>query len=315
MVVAGTDRTALLLSLATNCSLTLNFSPWSANNGGSWNSGPFDAGSSRERHSVTYFTDRVSDVIRWVAQANSKLGANISIAAMLLDQEPGWAVTPSTNATYLAAMKRKSDLIFNATVELLGSDVKIDMFGWGCIEKAMGLSKVPVGDPINGYANGGSVNGLWCGFGKGWGNADVQRCGCNGYALSELVQSSGPDLYMVGNMDVTQQSFNRTANNGLARGARTSTPWIWLGGGYRQVRREHSKRFNIKSARTNAKAGQDIAEDGGFLMDFTWDYQLYNSWSLGKQINDGYYGAHPTRFARWDLVEYDTIIPSSAALD
>ena len=38
-------------------------------------------------------------------------------------------------------------------------------------------------------------------------------------------------------------------------------------------------------------------------MDYTWDYQLYNSWSLGKQINDDYYGAHPTRFARWDLVE------------
>ena len=77
-------------------------------------------------------------------------------------------------------------------------------------------------------------------------NEDVQRCGCNGYALTEIVQSSGPDLYMVGNMDVTQQAFNRTANNGLARGAKTSTPWIWLGGGYRQ----------------------DIATDGGFVMDF-----------------------------------------------
>ena len=154
--------------LATNCSLTLNFSPW-CNNGGSWRSGPFDAGSARERHSLAYFSDRVSSVARWVEQANARLGANISIAAMLLDQEPGWAITPDTNASYLAAMKRKSDLIFNITVELLGEEVKIDMFGWGCIEKAMGLSKVPVGDPINGYANGGSVNGLWCGFGKGWG--------------------------------------------------------------------------------------------------------------------------------------------------
>ena len=154
--------------LATNCSLTLNFSPW-CNNGGSWHSGPFGDGSARERHSLAYFSDRVSSVARWVEQANARLGANISIAAMLLDQEPGWAITPHTNASYLAAMKRKSDLIFNITVELLGEEVKIDMFGWGCIEKAMGLSKVPVGDPINGYANGGSVNGLWCGFGKGWG--------------------------------------------------------------------------------------------------------------------------------------------------
>ena len=154
--------------LATNCSLTLNFSPW-CNNGGSWHSGPFGDGSARERHSLAYFSDRVSSVVRWVEQANARLGANISIAAMLLDQEPGWAITPDTNASYLAAMKRKSDLIFNITVELLGEEVKIDMFGWGCIEKAMGLSKVPVGDPINGYANGGSVNGLWCGFGKGGG--------------------------------------------------------------------------------------------------------------------------------------------------
>lgn len=265
-------------SLATNCSLTLNFSPWCD---GSWHSGPYDAGSARERHSLAYYTGRVSSVMHWMEQANARLGSNVTIAAVLLDQEPGWAVTPDTNASYLAAMKRKSDLVYNATLELLGKGVKIDLFGWGCIEKAMGLSKIPVGDPINGYANGGSVNGLWCGFGKGWGNADVQRCGCNGYTLTEIVQSSGPDLYMVGNMDVTQQSFNRTANNGLARGAKTSTPWIWLGGGYRQ----------------------DIATDGGFVMDYTWDYQLYNSWSLGKQINDGYYGAHPTRFARWDLVE------------
>ena len=178
---------------------------------------------------MNYFTERVSSVMRWVEQANSRLGSNVSIAAMLLDQEPGWAVTPRTNASYLAAMKRKSDLVFNATVKLLGEHVKIDMFGWGCIEKAMGLSKVPVGDPISGYANGGSVNGLWCGFGKGWGNADVQRCGCNGYALTEIVQHEHTGLlFEKGNASSLADALLRFIDGGGLRAecGRTARTWV-----------------------------------------------------------------------------------------
>ena len=148
-------------------------------------------------------------------------------------------------------------------------------------------------------------------------NEDVQRCGCNGYALTEIVQSSGPDLYMVGNMDVTQQAFNRTANNGLARGAKTSTPWIWLGGVSCQDIAAVWVAFFSRWQRYRCRQGyrQDIATDGGFVMDFTWDYLLYNSWSLGKQINEPYYGQHAARFARWDLVEHAVFWPPPAGVN
>ena len=47
----------------------------------------------------------------------------------------------------------------------------------------------------------------------------------------------------------------------------------------------------------------------------TWDYLLYNSWSLGKQINDPYYGQHAARFARWDLVEHAVFWPPPAGVN
>lgn len=45
---------------------------------------------------------------------------------MLLDQEPGWAVTDSTDQSYIDAMTRKADLIYNATLDAL-PHVSIDM--------------------------------------------------------------------------------------------------------------------------------------------------------------------------------------------
>ena len=185
--------------------------------------------------------------------ANKRYKSNINISAVLLDQEPGWSVTPATNASYKHAMTRKADLIYNLTLEVF-PDAAIDLFGWACVEKAVGLSQLPCADE-NACANGNSAAGSWCGIpsaSKGWGNEDVSLCGCNGYTLDERASASGPDLYMVGNLDRTVEQFNKTANAGLANGATQSNPWLWLGGGYRQL----------------------IAMDGGFNIDYLWDYEL-----------------------------------------
>ena len=131
-----------------------------------------------------------------------RLGSNITTSAVLLDQEPGWAVTDSTNQSYIDAMTRKADLIYNATLDAL-PHVSIDMFGWGCVEPSMGMSKhaCPGPEPW-GHAdpkkntpgcspNGNTAAGKWCGlvdqpYNGGWGNEDVRPCGCNGYTLSSM---------------------------------------------------------------------------------------------------------------------------------
>lgn len=269
-----------ICKLATNCSLTLNFSPWSD---GTWKS-PMITGAA-EKHHVEYYLGKLEHVATWVAEANRRLNCSVNVSAMLIDQEAGWVVTAATNATYKAAMIRKSDLIFNATLTVF-PHLEIDLNGWGCVERALGLSKLP-GPPMT-----SSVDGSWCGLvdaevARGWGNEDVRNCGCNGYTLRERAMSSAADLYMVGNFEVTRESLNRTANHGLANGVPSTNPWIWLGGGYRQF----------------------ISMQGGFNTDFHWDYELVNSWMLGKLVNDPYYGEHPSRFGRFDMVAHGIFWP------
>ena len=266
-----------------NCSLALNFSPWFPGSFGTSWSTPFGG---PEEHALEFYRTKLQDTKAWVAEANRRFGSEINVSAVLLDQEPGWSVKPDTNLSYIDAMTRKADLVYNLTLEVF-PDIKIDLFGWGSVEKAVGLSKLPCKDPSS-CANGNSAAGTWCGMGGGWGNEDVKRCGCNGYTLRERSAASGPDLYMVGNMDRTIEQFNRTANAGLAHGATQSNPWVWLGGGYRQL----------------------IAMDGGFNIDFKWDYDLVNSWMLGRMPNDPFYGQHPSRFGRFDLVDHVNFWPS-----
>ena len=271
-----------------NCSLALNYSPWFPGSfGASWHT-PFGG---PEAHALQYYRTKLASVKAWVAAANERYSSNVNVSAVLLDQEPGWAVTPATNASYRHAMTRKADLIYNLTLEVF-PDVTIDLFGWACVEKAVGLSQTPCTD-VNSCANGNSAAGNWCGLGGGWGNEDVKGCGCNGYTLDERALGSGADLYMLGNLDRTVEQFNRTANSGLAHGASQSNPWVWLGGGYRQ----------------------QVAMDGGFNIDYTWDYELANSWMLGRMLNDPFYGDHPSRFARFDLVDHVIFWPSPVGIE
>ena len=112
---------------------------------------------------------------------------------------------------------------------------------------------------------------------------------CGGYTLLEQTESYNPWFYSVG-MDYIagREAFNRTAVNALAHGVRWVNPWIWLGGGSKRI----------------------VESYGGRFHSYTWNYETINSWMLGAEINQKYYGDNPTRFALWGMVKHAMIYPS-----
>ena len=46
-----------------------------------------------EAHAVAYYAGKLRNLQAWLALANQQLGSDIVVSAVLLDQEPGWAVT------------------------------------------------------------------------------------------------------------------------------------------------------------------------------------------------------------------------------
>ena len=66
------------------------------------------------------------------------------------------------------------------------------------------------------------------------------------------------------------------------------TPFLWLGGGSRRV----------------------VASYGGRFNDDRWNYELIDSWMLGLEINQDYYGRYPARFSQWGAAKRVAFYPS-----
>jgi hypothetical protein len=71
----------------------------------------------REAQEMSFYRERLTQTISWIDAANSKLGSNVSVGAVLLDAER-WMAN-NKNASWNAALTRKHTLMYNATAELL----------------------------------------------------------------------------------------------------------------------------------------------------------------------------------------------------
>jgi len=96
------------------------------------------------------------------------------------------------------------------------------------------------------------------------------------------------ELYASGELQTTRETFNRTVNNAKAHGVSLVTPFLWLGGGSRRV----------------------VASYGGRFNDDRWNYELIDSWMLGLEINQDYYGRYPARFSQWGAAKRVAFYPS-----
>lgn len=94
-------------------------------------------------------------------------------------------------------------------------------------------------------------------------------------------------LYWVGNFRVVQEQFKRTVEYAATYGVTVVNPWIAIGSGY-----SSSKGKEVKTGWTN-----------------NWNYELVNSWKLGGNIDNPWYGNRPERFAPWHAAEIVMFYP------
>ena len=246
---------------------------------------------------------------KYLRAANQQLGSDVVFSAMLFDQEyfgvhyifeqpdnqSGFGDMHyhlnSTRAK-IDAVNHGNDAVYNATLQAW-PHATIDQYQRGSIWQTVGDKTR--GCDFHQCSWESRAHGLWCGTTvagkKGEGNADVVPCGQTYYSLEERGTALSTNVYSVGHdFQVIREAFNRTVNSARAMGLSPPlvTPWVWLGGGTKRV----------------------VANFGGGANDEKWNYELINSWTLGLEINQPYYGQHPVRFAQWDAAQRVAFYPS-----
>jgi len=106
----------------------------------------------------------------------------------------------------------------------------------------------------------------------GWSQAPIHN-------LSEKHDAFSVSLYRVPEIGNMRESFRRTAANARAHKVNSVTPWVALGSGYRP---------NVNDKKE---------------WNFVWDYDLYYSWQIGRELNNSWFGDRPVRFAPWNAAE------------
>lgn len=124
-----------------------------------------------------------------------------------------------------------------------------------------------------------------------YGRGDVVHCSdpsgwCNApyFTLREQGDSLSSSLYEVADAGYTREKFRRTTQLADAAGPSHVTPWIALGCGKRR--------------------GVD-----GVHWTYEWNYDLYESWAIGAEVNIGWFGDRPNRYAPWDYADIVVIYP------
>ncbi len=93
-------------------------------------------------------------------------------------------------------------------------------------------------------------------------------------------------LYQLGDLGYTRETFRRTVENANRHGIKEVTPWVALACGFRPTL-------------------------NGVKWTFEWDYDLYNSWQMGQEINHPWYGKREqhARFAPWNAASIVIFYP------
>jgi hypothetical protein len=88
-------------------------------------------------------------------------------------------------------------------------------------------------------------------------------------------------------IDTMRETFRRTYERAKEHGVNEVTPWIALGTGYRP------------------------AVDQFHAWQSNWDYDVIFSWQLGAEVNIGWYGANPMRYAPWNAAKVVVFYPGA----
>jgi hypothetical protein len=266
---------AVRLCARANASLSINYSPWAY----WWGSSPLycpdlptncdpTIGGVGEALELRFFRTRLAHIEAWVAETNARLGSAVRIGAVLLDSEKffiSW-----NNATQVAALTRKDDLIYNVSREFCdaATGCTIEQYNRGTINQEKTLAKPVEGIPAD------DAWTVWPGYPN-----------CSG-----LGDTFATSLYTIPEYEGMREHFRRTTANARTCNISFVTPWVWLGGGERRV--------------VNGR------HDGDTASDFLWDYDLAYSWMLGKELHDPFYAQHPGRFGPWGAARVVALFPN-----
>lgn len=229
---------------------------------------------------LALFASRCQATKTLISAANAKLGTNLTIGAILLDQER-WCsdcyaylnITNVTEAVYRAAITRKNNLFYSAA-QTCAPSADIVLYDRGAVGRGSGP-----GDMVEhtGWRTPG-----------GYYTTDPDE-------LPGAAGTFGVALYTLSELGYTRASFNRTANLARKKGVPGVTPWLSLGAAYRRNFCKHDC-------------------ESPMFYDEDWNYDIAYSWMLGAEINDPWYGDRPQRFADWHMAKSVALYPSVFSL-
>jgi hypothetical protein len=258
---------AVRICAATDALLEFEYSPWGEDGSPYPRSAlPMYEGP-EEAAEIALFTSKCGAAQKLIRQANQQLGTNVTLGAILFDQERWCAdcyhylnISNVTEPVYRAAITRKNNL-FYAAAQRCAPGTHIEMYDRGAVGRGSGPGAVV---ESTGWRTPG-----------GYYTVDADE-------LPGAAGAFGVALYTLSEIGLTRESFNRTAALATAHGVPSVTPWLSLGAAYRRTFCKH-----------------DCSEP--MFYDEDWNYDLAYSWQVGAEINDPWYGDRPERFADWHM--------------
>ena len=95
------------------------------------------------------------------------------------------------------------------------------------------------------------------------------------FTLKEKGDAVSCDLYRVPDIEDMRKDFRRTVRVADRLGVKQIIPFVALASGYRKT------------------------ADAKWRFDFGWNYDLRDSWQIGAELNDPWYGDRPDEYAPW----------------
>ena len=235
--------------------IAINFSPWYAKFPGG---DPTVTGAPEEAEMAMY-SGLLANVSAWLAGAELEDGsAAVGVGAFLLDQEK-FSASPTSPAATVAALTRKCDLIYNASLDAFPG-ARVEWYNRG----GVGWS------PTYGWIGPtGSI--VAAGVDKQWSH----------FTMDELGTSLSVSIYNIRELWLMREAYRRTVAYAKQRNASAPleksvvggvTPWLALGCGDHLL---PTHNCSTSETRYNAPCGK---------FDFATPYDPVLSWQLGTEV-------------------------------
>lgn len=229
-------------------SIGINYSPWHRRFGKELP--PTDTGPTHQAE-LDYLRKRMETIRSALAEANETHQTDIAVTCVMFDSERFH--TRKGDDAWNAAMTDKYNAAYDVVREVFPK-VRIEWYARGAVHPSASNT--------------------------GWTASSL-------FTLEESGESFGCSLYHVPEIEITRQTFRRTADAARKHGCESVTPWIALASGYRRQVDEFHK------------------------WSLDWNYDLVYSWKLGAEVNNSWHGApeRELRFAPWRMAEIAIFYP------